>query len=55
MTYTLYRPNGLPCYRAAEACGRVSEMLLSGNTRCSQDTLHGASRAAGKLLLLDLS
>lgn len=30
MTYTLYRPNGLPCYRASEACGGVSVMLLRG-------------------------
>lgn len=29
MTYTLYRPNGLPCYRASEAGVRGSAVLRS--------------------------
>jgi hypothetical protein len=38
MTYTLYRPNGLPCYRASESQGGVSHPGLPAATLCLRST-----------------
>jgi hypothetical protein len=40
MTYTLYRPNGLPCYRASESQGGVSKLGFFAPTYSARTLRH---------------
>lgn len=41
MTFTLYRPNGLPCYRASDSIGGGCDRMLECGTTCTLALVQG--------------